>query len=88
MREAYKYEEELLFICDIFKCIFYNCLDAPHHTYKHSAQDCIADEGSSAYCQSSGAHNTHINLLKLALRGHLNTDAQVRDRTRNTKTMP
>ena len=37
----------------------------------------LADEGNSAYCQSSGAHNIkHINLWKLALRGHLNTDVQ------------
>ena len=38
----------------------------------------LADEGNSAYCQSSGAHNikTHINLWKLTLRGHLNTDDQ------------
>ena len=44
------------------------------------------------YCQSSGAHNMkHINLCKLTLRGHLNADAQARDRTRNvllTRTMP
>ena len=37
----------------------------------------LADEGNSAYCQSSGAHNIKHNLWKLALRGHLNTDAQV-----------
>ena len=37
----------------------------------------LADEGNSAYCQSSGAHNIKRNLWKLALRGHLNTDAQV-----------
>ena len=43
----------------------------------------LADEGNSAYCQSSGAHNIKHNLWKLALRGHLNTDAQARDRTRN-----
>ena len=44
----------------------------------------LADEGNSAYCQSSGAHNIkHIDLWKLALRGHLNTDAQATDRTRN-----
>ena len=37
----------------------------------------LADEGNSAYCQSSGAHNIrHINLWKLTLRGHLNTDVQ------------
>ena len=39
----------------------------------------LADEGNSAYCQSSGAHNikhTHINLWKLTLRGHLNTAVQ------------
>ena len=37
----------------------------------------LADEGNSAYCQSSGAHNIkHINLWKLTLRGHLNTDDQ------------
>ena len=34
----------------------------------------LADEGNSAYCQSSGAHNSkHINLWKLTLRGHLNS---------------
>ena len=37
----------------------------------------IADEGNSEYCQFRGAHNiNHINLLKLALRGHLNTDSK------------
>ena len=37
----------------------------------------LADEGNSAYCQSSGAQNIkHINLWKLTLRGHLNTDVQ------------
>ena len=37
----------------------------------------LADEGNSAYSQSSGAHNIkHINLWKLTLRGHLNTDVQ------------
>ena len=42
----------------------------------------LADEGNSAYCQSSDAHN---------IRGHLNTDDQARDRTRNfllTRTTP
>ena len=39
------------------------------------------------------AHTTvnTYNLLKLELRGHLNTDARMRDRTRNlliTRTMP
>ena len=51
----------------------------------------LADEGNSAYCKSSGAHNIKHNLWKLALRGDLNTDAQVRDRTQNillTRTMP
>ena len=51
----------------------------------------LADEGNSVYCQSSGAHNIKHNLCKLELRGHLNTDAQARDRTRNvllTRTMP
>ena len=52
----------------------------------------LADEGNSAYCQSSGTHNIkHINLWKLALRGHLDTDAQARDRTQNfliMRTMP
>ena len=36
----------------------------------------LADEGNSAYCKSSGAHNIKHNLWKLALRGHLNTDKQ------------
>ena len=37
----------------------------------------LADEGNSAYCQSSGAHNIkHININKLTLRGPLNTDVQ------------
>ena len=36
----------------------------------------LAGEGNSAYCQCSGAHNIKHNLWKLALRGHLNTDAQ------------
>ena len=35
----------------------------------------LADEGNSAYCQSSGEHN-NINLWKLTLRGHFNTDVQ------------
>ena len=51
----------------------------------------LADDGNSAYCQSSSAHNIKYNLWKLALRGHLNTDAQARDRTPNvlfTRTMP
>ena len=55
----------------------------------------LADEGNSAYCQSYGAHKIKHNLWKLALRGHLNTDAQTRDRTRDrtlsfllTRTMP
>ena len=43
----------------------------------------LADKDDSAYCQSSGAHNIKHNLWKLALRGHLNTDAQARDRTGN-----
>ena len=44
----------------------------------------LDDEGNSAYCQSSDAHNIkHINLWKLALTGHLNTQHQARDRTRN-----
>ena len=50
----------------------------------------LVDEGNSAYCQSSGAYNIRHNLWKLALRGHLNTDTQARDRTRNiwlTRTM-
>ena len=55
----------------------------PHilHTSKSTS---LTDEGNSAYCQSSGTHNIkHMNLWKLALRGHLNTDAQARDQTRN-----
>ena len=37
----------------------------------------LADERNSAYCQSSGAHNSkHINLWKLTLSGHLNTDVR------------
>ena len=51
----------------------------------------LADEGNSAYCQSSTQHWTYINLCKLALRGHLNTDAQARDQTQNillTRTTP
>ena len=48
----------------------------------------LADEGNSAYCQSNGgAHK----LWKLELKGHLNPDAQTRDRTRNfllTRTTP
>ena len=44
----------------------------------------LAEEGNSAYCQSSGAHNIkHINQWKLALRGHFNSDAQARARTLN-----
>ena len=51
----------------------------------------LADEGNSAYCQSSGAHNIKNNLWKFALSGHLNTDAQGRDQTWNVllaRTMP
>ena len=40
----------------------------------------VADDGNSAYFQSSGAHNIKHNLWKLVLRGHLNTDVQARDR--------
>ena len=50
----------------------------------------LADEGNSAYCQSSGAHNIKHNLWKLALIGDY-TATQARDRTRNfllTRTMP
>ena len=42
----------------------------------------LADEEKIAYCQFSGAHNIKhlpINLCKLGLIGHLNTDAQARD---------
>ena len=59
----------------------------PHLTYKHSAQG----EDNSEYFQSSSAHNIKHNLWKLALRGHLNTDTQARDRTGNIllmRTMP
>ena len=43
----------------------------------------IADEGNCV--ASLDAHTTlnPYNLWKLALRGHLNTDARTRDRTRN-----
>ena len=44
----------------------------------------LTDEDIYAYCQSSGAHNIKHNLWKLAWRGDLNTDAQARDRTRNS----
>ena len=54
------------------------------HTSTMHKTASLADEGNSAYCQSSGAHNIKHNLWKLALTGHLNTDAQVRDRTRNS----
>ena len=55
----------------------------------------LADECNSAYCESSNIHKikhikTYINLWKLALRGHLITDDQARDGTRNfllTRTM-
>ena len=55
----------------------------------------LADGGNYAYCQSRGAHNIkHIEPMeisietspqhwKLALGGHVNTDARTRDRTRN-----
>ena len=43
----------------------------------------LADESNSVYCQWRTQHQTYINLWKLPLRGHLNTDAQARDRTRN-----
>ena len=56
----------------------------------------LADEGNSAYCQSSGAHTTlnTYNVWKLTLRGHLNTDVQAglelgtlcsRERAQNTR---
>ena len=53
------------------------CLDDQHLTYStitvHKTAS-LADEGNSAYYQSSGAHNIkHI----------INTDDQARDRTRN-----
>ena len=53
----------------------------------------LADEGNSAYCQSSG--HTPLNIdrpMEISIKSfHLNTDAQSRDRTRNfllTRTMP
>ena len=61
------------------------------HTNTVHKTPSLADEGNTAYYQSSGAHNVKHNLWKLALRGHLNTDAQARDRTWNfllTRTMP
>ena len=52
----------------------------------------LADEGNSVYRQSSSPHNIkNINLWKLALSGHLSTNAQARDRTQNvllTRTTP
>ena len=61
------------------------------HTITVHKTTLLADEGNTAYCQTGGIHNIKHNLWKLALRGHLNTDAQARDRTRNfllTRTMP
>ena len=45
----------------------------------------LVDEGNYAYFQSRGARNikTHIDLWKLTLRGHVNTDAQAWDQIRN-----
>ena len=72
-----------------FLFLFFIWLDDPH-TSTTSAS--LVDGVNSAYCQSSGAYNIkHINLWKLTLRGHLNTDAEARARTRNillTRTMP
>ena len=61
------------------------------HTSTLHKTESLADEGNSAYCQSSGTHNNKHYLWKLALRGDLNTDAQAKDRSRNfllTRTMP
>ena len=47
-----------------------------------------ADEGNSAHCLAGTQHYTHIDL---ALRSHLNTDANASDQTRNfliTRPMP
>ena len=57
------------------------------HTSIVEKTELLADEGNSAYCHSNGAHKIKHNLWKLALRGHLNTDAQARDQTRNFSLM-
>ena len=48
-----RHREKLVFFFFFFLSIW---LDVPHLTNEHRTQDCI-DEGNSAYCQSSGAHN-------------------------------
>ena len=49
------------------------------------------DKDNTASLAVHTTSNIYINLWKLALRGHLNTDAQARNRIRNillTRTMP
>ena len=42
----------------LFFFFFFICLDVPHLTNEHEHKTAsLADEGNSAYCQSSGAHN-------------------------------
>ena len=59
------------------KSVAFIWLDDPHLT---SAQDCITSRQGQfiQHIASLAPHSiyTHINLWKLALRGHLNTDAQ------------
>ena len=60
------------------------------HTRTAHKTASLTNEGNSAYCQSGGAHNIKHNLWKSALRSHLDTDVQARDRTQNfllTRTM-
>ena len=56
-------------------CYFLNLFGYVTHILRKSTVHktaSLADEGHSAYCQSSGAHNIKHNLWKLALRDHLN----------------
>ena len=75
----------LFFVFCLYIYIFGQILRQNHilHTSTVYRTASLADEGNSTYCQSSDAHNIKHNLWKLALRGHLNTDVQAMDRTRN-----
>ena len=55
------------------------------HTSTVHKNASLTNEGNSAYCQCLAAKTTltYLNLWKLALRGHLSTDAKERDPTQN-----
>ena len=63
-------------------------------SYKYSAQDCSANLTRAIVRIPSLAAHTTLKIYKpmeISIRGHLNNDAQARDRTRNfllTRTTP